>query len=114
MTNDEDETDSVVWPLRAYLGWVRRRGDRARAGAGPDPKLPPPRQTLFPKVKIAPPNGWSTGAKPTPAAGPSIAALASGLDHPRWLTILLNGDVVIAETNTPPEIRTPRPAFRIL
>ena len=80
-------------------------GDQAilpeQAGTGPDPKLPEPRQTFFPTVNIAPAEGWPTGAKPTPAAGLSVAAYATRLDHPRWLTVLPNGDVLVAETNTP-------------
>lgn len=80
-------------------------GDEAtlpeQAGTGPKPELPEPRQTLFPTVSIALAEGWPAGAKPTPAAGFSVAAYAAGLDHPRWFTVLPNGDVLIAETNTP-------------
>jgi glucose/arabinose dehydrogenase len=80
-------------------------GDEAtvpeQAGVGPDPKFPPPRETFLPTVKIAPAKGWPAGGKPTPAVGLSVAAFATGLDHPRWLTVLPNGDVLVAETNTP-------------
>ena len=72
------------------------------AGVGPRPVLPPPKPTLIPTVKVAPAKGWPAGAKPTPAAGLAVNAYASGLDHPRWLYVLPNGDVLVAETNAPP------------
>jgi glucose/arabinose dehydrogenase len=69
---------------------------------GPEPVLPPPRETLIPTVKIAPAIGWPEGAMPIAAPGLSVAAFADGLDHPRWLYVLPNGDVLVAETNAPP------------
>jgi glucose/arabinose dehydrogenase len=72
------------------------------AGVGPNPVLPPPNETLFPTVNIAPARGWPAGAKPTPASGLQVAAFAEDLDHPRWLYVLPNGDVLAAETNAPP------------
>jgi glucose/arabinose dehydrogenase len=71
------------------------------AGMGPKPDLPPPRKTVIPTVKIAPATGWSEGQKPTAAAGLQVNAFVSGLDHPRWLYVLPNGDVLVAETNAP-------------
>jgi len=73
------------------------------AGTGPNPTLPPPNATLLPTLKIAPAKGWAAGARPTPAAGLAVAAFAEGLDHPRWLYQLPNGDVLVAETNAPPK-----------
>ncbi|NMM15412.1 MAG: sorbosone dehydrogenase family protein [Rhodoferax sp.] len=73
------------------------------AGTGPQPVLPPPQTTLIPTVNIAPAKGWSPGATPQAAAGTRVAAFASGLDHPRWLYVLPNGDVLVAETNAPPK-----------
>jgi glucose/arabinose dehydrogenase len=72
-------------------------------GTGPSPKLPEPNKTLIPTVNIAPAIGWPAGAKPTPAAGTQVAAFAENLDHPRWLYVLPNGDVLVAETNAPPK-----------
>ncbi|MGE8187721.1 PQQ-dependent sugar dehydrogenase [Pseudomonas sp. NPDC086278] len=72
-------------------------------GTGPSPKLPEPNKTLMPTVNIAPAIGWPDGVKPTPAAGTQVAAFAEGLDHPRWLYVLPNGDVLVAETNAPPK-----------
>nr|WP_315448513.1 sorbosone dehydrogenase family protein [uncultured Pseudomonas sp.] len=72
-------------------------------GTGPSPKLPEPNKTLIPTVNIAPAVGWPEGGKPTAAAGTQVAAFAEGLDHPRWLYVLPNGDVLVAETNAPPK-----------
>jgi glucose/arabinose dehydrogenase len=72
-------------------------------GTGPQPTLPPPNRTLIPTVNIAPAKGWPEGAKPTAAAGLAVNAYASGFDHPRWLYVLPNGDVLVAETNAPPK-----------
>ncbi|MCM8743690.1 PQQ-dependent sugar dehydrogenase [Pseudomonas koreensis] len=72
-------------------------------GTGPSPKLPEPNKTLIPTVNIATAVGWPAGGKPTAAAGTQVAAFAEGLDHPRWLYVLPNGDVLVAETNAPPK-----------
>jgi len=72
-------------------------------GTGPSPKLPEPNKTLIPTVNIAPAVGWSQGAKPIAAEGLQVSAFAEDLDHPRWLYVLPNGDVLVAETNAPPK-----------
>ncbi len=73
------------------------------AGIGPRPTLPRPAPTLIPTVNIAPAIGWPTGTTPTAAAGVKVSAFAGGFDHPRWLYVLPNGDVLVAETNAPPK-----------
>ncbi|CAA9891632.1 L-sorbosone dehydrogenase [Candidatus Methylobacter favarea] len=73
------------------------------AGMGPDPQLPPPNPTLIPTVNIAPAKGWPANKKPVPAPGTKVAAFADRLDHPRWLYVLPNGDILVAETNAPPK-----------
>jgi glucose/arabinose dehydrogenase len=73
------------------------------AGIGPQPVLPAPQQTLLPTVNIAPAVGWPAGKTPQAAPGTRVAAFASGLDHPRWLHVLPNGDVLVAESNAPPK-----------
>jgi glucose/arabinose dehydrogenase len=73
------------------------------AGMGPTPRLPPPHETLLPTVHIAPAQGWSDGARPIAGNGLAVSAYATGLDHPRWLHVLPNGDVLVAETNAPPK-----------
>jgi len=72
------------------------------AGVGPQPTLPPPNPTLLPTLHIAPAKGWPAAATPVAAAGLAVKALATGLDHPRWLYVLPNGDVLVAESNAPP------------
>ncbi|HUW80940.1 MAG TPA: sorbosone dehydrogenase family protein [Acidocella sp.] len=74
-----------------------------QAGIGPHPTLPSPNPTLLPTVNIAPAKGWRAGATPKAAAGLAVSAFATGLDHPRWLYVLPNGDVLVAETNAPPK-----------
>jgi hypothetical protein len=74
----------------------------AQAGTGADPQLPQPNPGLIPTVEIAPAVGWTDDATPTPAADMKVTAFARGLDHPRWLYVLPNGDVLVAETNAPP------------
>ncbi len=71
------------------------------AGTGPTPVLPPPHPTLIPTVNFASAVGWPTGAKPQAAQGLVVTAYATGLDHPRWLHVLPNGDVLVAETAAP-------------
>ena len=73
------------------------------AGIGPDPQLPPPHATLIPTVNLAPAKGWSGSAEPIAAPGLRVTAFAADLDHPRWLYVLPNGDVLVAETNAPPK-----------
>ncbi|HYS25417.1 MAG TPA: hypothetical protein VEP46_07430 [Vicinamibacterales bacterium] len=72
------------------------------AGVGPQPDLPPPKTSVLPLVKVATAKGWPAGVKPIGAEGTTVAAFAQGLEHPRWLYVLPNGDVLVAETNAPP------------
>ena len=78
------------------------------ASMGPNPALPPPRKALIPTVVIAPAKGWPQGATPAVAAGFKVTRFAEGLDHPRWLYVLPNGDVLVAETNRPPKKPEPK------
>ena len=100
-------TPSRTWITLAIAALLAACGDTAtlpvRAGMGPRPQLPAPRKDLITTVNIAPAKGWSEGDKPVAAAGLVVTAYATGLDHPRWLTVLPNGDVLVAETNAPPK-----------
>ncbi|HEF4762385.1 TPA: sorbosone dehydrogenase family protein [Pseudomonas putida] len=91
----------------ALAGGLAACGETSRLqvsdGTGPSPKLPEPNKTLIPTVNIAPAIGWPDGVKPVAATGTQVAAFAEGLDHPRWLYVLPNGDVLVAETNAPPK-----------
>jgi glucose/arabinose dehydrogenase len=73
------------------------------AGMGPQPALPPPHKSLVPTLNVAPAIGWPPGLTPQAGAGTRVIAYADGLDHPRWLYVLPNGDVLVAETNAPPK-----------
>lgn len=70
-------------------------------GMGPVPELPDPHGSLIPVVEIAPVVGWEEGATPHGAPGTRVTLFAGGLEHPRWLHVLPNGDVLVAETNAP-------------
>ena len=89
------------------LGGLAACGDTAtlapEQGMGATPTLPQPKTSLIPTVKIAPAQGWPDGAMPTAMAGLGVTALARGLDHPRWIYVLPNGDVLVAESNKPPK-----------
>ncbi|MBK1686388.1 PQQ-dependent sugar dehydrogenase [Rubrivivax gelatinosus] len=85
----------------ALLGCSETSRLQAGADVGPDPTLVEPVRTLLPTVKVAEAVGWPEGERPVPAPGLDVAAFASGLEHPRWLHVLPNGDVLVAETNAP-------------
>ncbi|CAK9887997.1 MULTISPECIES: PQQ-dependent sugar dehydrogenase [Pseudomonas] len=93
--------------LLAVTAGLSGCGENARLevsdGVGPSPQLPEPNQTLIPTVNIAPAIGWPQGMTPKAAPGTQVAAFAEGLDHPRWLYALPNGDILVAETNAPPK-----------
>jgi glucose/arabinose dehydrogenase len=68
---------------------------------GATPTLTTVRPEGFPTIKIAGVVGWSGDAKPIAGAGLSVTSFADTLDHPRWLTLLANGDVLVAESGMP-------------
>jgi glucose/arabinose dehydrogenase len=68
---------------------------------GPNPVLPEPQQYLFPPMHLAEVVGWHSGEQPTVAAGLAVAPLATGLQHPRSLYVLPNGDVLVVESKAP-------------
>ncbi|WP_236233375.1 PQQ-dependent sugar dehydrogenase [Pseudomonas tohonis] len=94
-----------LMPLAALLAACTACGDKATLevsdGTGANPRLPPPNKTLLPTVNVAPAKGWPEGGLPTATAGTQVKAFAEGLDHPRWLYLLPNGDVLVAESNAP-------------
>ncbi len=73
-------------------------------GVGTDPELPEPETSLIPVVNIAPARGWEGDLKPLAAEGLQVNAFADDLDHPRWLYTLPNGDVLVAESNSPAQL----------
>ncbi|HEX7656863.1 MAG TPA: sorbosone dehydrogenase family protein [Sphingomonas sp.] len=96
----------IVVVIAAAVLFYLSRPDKARlsvdAVSGKLPTIGKPRNQLIPTFDEAKAVGWPAGAKPTAAAGLQVAAFAAGLDHPRWLYVLPNGDVLVAETNGPP------------
>jgi len=72
------------------------------AVSGSRPEISAPRPQIWPTIKVATAVGWKSGEMPKPAAGLKVNAFASGLDHPRWMYRLPNGDVLVAESNSPP------------
>lgn len=95
-----------ILTLMACLPLVACAGSTAMdpsAGFGPNPTLPEPTSSLLPRVNIADAVGWPEGRMPVAAEGFRVQAFASGLDHPRWLYCLPNGDILVAESNAPPK-----------
>jgi len=72
-----------------------------KADEGPTPELVAPQKSLIPTLNVAPAKGWPDGGKPIAAAGLQVNAFASGLDHPRWVYTMPNGDVLVVESNGP-------------
>jgi glucose/arabinose dehydrogenase len=95
----------AAWLSLALVAGLAGCGEHASlppmASIGPNPTLPPPNRTLIPTVVIAAAKGWPAGGKPIAAAGLAVASFADGLAHPRWLYVLPNGDVLVAESNGP-------------
>ncbi|RUU25027.1 sorbosone dehydrogenase family protein [Mesorhizobium sp. M6A.T.Ca.TU.002.02.2.1] len=92
---------AVLGAVMASCAGFPAQKTEAITGYGPNPTLPKPRPTLIPTVNIAEAKGWQEGGMPTPARGLTVNTFATGLDHPRWLHVLPNGDVLVAETNAP-------------
>lgn len=87
----------VVW-----LGWPDQARVAFASVTGARPAITAPREQTIPTVGVADAVGWSGNARPSPAAGLQVAPFATGLQHPRWLYRLPNGDVLVAESNSPP------------
>jgi glucose/arabinose dehydrogenase len=68
---------------------------------GPSPVLPPPVKSLIPTIHVAKAKPWEGDAMPRAARGTRVSAVARGLSHPRWLYVLPNGDILVAESDTP-------------
>ena len=104
-TNPEIRLMRAIAPVIALAFVLAACGETSKLPfsqtVGPTPTLPPPTETLIPTVHVAPAKGWPEGSKPVPAAGLQVSAFAAGLEHPRWLHVLPNGDVLVAETNAP-------------
>lgn len=81
------------------LQWRRMQGAAPKAAWGSTPAIPEAKsQGAIPTLKMPTAQGWSDGQKPTAAPGLKVNAFARDLDHPRWINVLPNGDVLIAES----------------
>lgn len=92
--------------VAALVWFLLLRPDTARlsveAVTGRTPKIAAPREQIFPTINVASVDRWQGNEMPTPAPGLRVQAFARGLDHPRWMHRLPNGDVLVAESNSPP------------
>lgn len=86
-----------------HLGCTEIAAIPTTAGIGPNPQLPEPKNSLIPTVNIATAIGWPANTSPVGSMGTVVTEFARDLDHPRWLYVLPNGDVLVAETNSPPK-----------
>lgn len=75
----------------------------AEKSYGPSPTLPAPQTSWLPTVNIATATSWAAGETPKAADGMAVNTFAIGLDHPRTVYVLPNGDVLVAESNAPPK-----------
>jgi glucose/arabinose dehydrogenase len=93
--------------IAATVLWYLSRPDIARlpidAVTGPNPQITGAREQIIPTIKIAGVDRWKTGEAPVVADGLVVERFAEGLDHPRNVYTLPNGDVLVAETNSPPK-----------
>ena len=93
----------TVLPIGCTTLSVERATVPIAQGYGPHPTLPPPKPTLIPTLNVAAAKRWAPGDTPKAAPGLAVNEFAGGLDHPRWLHVLPNGDVLVAESNAPPK-----------
>ena len=84
-----------------FAGCAQPSSEPVAIAMGAQPELEKPASVLLPTLKIAEAVGWSAGQTPHAAEGLQVVAFATGLDHPRWMHVLPNGDVLVAETNAP-------------
>src|SRR4029453_4809814 len=87
----------------AAILWRRLHGIPSEPAVGSHPVIPAARpQGSIPTLKMPSARGWAPGQTPVAASGLKVNAFASGLKHPRWIHVLPNGDVAIAEALTVP------------
>src|SRR6185503_871443 len=87
----------------AALQWRRLQGVPQQAAWGSDPVVPAAKpQGAIPTLKMPTARGWDPGQLPVAAPGLKVNAFATGLEHPRWIQVLPNGDVLVAESSQIP------------
>ena len=107
---------TIILPgaLALGLSGCNDQGGDPKAQIGPHPNLPEQTQYLIPPMHIAKVVGWKQGETPTVAQGLKIQALATGLQHPRSLYVLPNGDVLVVESKSPGTQPVTRPKDRVM
>lgn len=97
---------ALLLALAAGVIFYLARPDAARLPieklTGPNPEITEPREQWIPTVSVAEVDRWKAGEAPRAADGLIVERFAEGLDHPRNIYVLPNGDVLVAETNAPP------------
>ena len=93
---------AVLWGTLA-APCARAANPESTGEYGPSPAIPAPHTSVLPTLHVARATGWSAGNMPRAAQGTAVAAFATGLSHPRWLYVLPNGDVLVAEAEAPPK-----------
>lgn len=95
-------TSALVIVLAALIGGCSQQAKYDSSNqAGANPPLPAARNFFAPPIQVAKYVGWQNGKKPKVADGLQIEAIASGLQHPRQVYVLPNGDILVAESNSP-------------
>lgn len=90
----------VAWIGGAALAWRRLQGEAPEPAWGSTPVVPVAKpQGALPTLKMPTARGWSDGQLPVVAPGLKVNAFATGLAHPRWIQVLPNGDVLVAEAS---------------
>ncbi len=99
----------------AAMAFLGGRADLpVEAGYGATPALPPPVTGPVPTLGLARAIGWPPGERPSVPEGLAVTAFATGLQHPRWLYRLPNGDILVAESNAPEDSRHCKAAVRVV
>ena len=98
---------TLIFVALGLIGvWYITRPDVAQlpldAVTGPTPQITAGREQIFPTIAVADVDRWKTGEAPVVTPGLVVERFAEGLDHPRNLYTLPNGDILVAETNSPP------------
>jgi len=69
---------------------------------GTAPAIPVAVPQAIPTLKLPTARGWQAGEKPVAGAGLRVSAFATSFNHPRWIYVLPNGDVLVAESASEP------------
>ena len=80
------------------IALTRRIGAPTHQAVGQTPQIPEAKKQGIMTLKMPAAEGWKDGHLPTCAPGLKVNAFATGLDHPRWIEVLPNGDVLVAES----------------